>query len=94
MIFVLIYLFMVIPGKRKHKKKQEMLKDVAAGDTVITMGGIVARVLEREEDALILELMENQDCCMRVLIYAIQQVTKKAARENSEKDTQELSENG
>ncbi|MGL5515080.1 MAG: preprotein translocase subunit YajC [Sporomusa sp.] len=77
MMALLFYLFMVIPGKRKHNKKQEMLKDVAVGDTVITMGGIVAKVLEREQDTLILELMENRDCRIRVLIYSIKQIAKK-----------------
>lgn len=79
MIAILIYLFMVIPGKKKHKQKQEMLKDVAVGDTVITMGGIIAKVLEREEDTLILELMENSDCRIRVLVYAVQQIARKEA---------------
>lgn len=74
LILALCFVFVVLPGKRKHKKMQAMHKAIRPGDTIITMGGIVATVLEREEDTLVLQLLEDKECYMRVLTYAVQQI--------------------
>jgi len=74
LILMMSFFFIVLPNKKRHKRVQEMHESIRAGDTVITIGGVIATVIELEEDTLILRLLEDKECYMRVLIYAIQQI--------------------
>ncbi len=47
-MFVLIYVFTVIPGKKKNKQVRAMHDAVKPGDEVVTIGGIVGTVVSRE----------------------------------------------
>src|SRR5499433_1426888 len=44
LIFVIMYFLILRPQQRRVKQHQEMVKNVRRGDTVITSGGLVARV--------------------------------------------------
>jgi preprotein translocase subunit YajC len=79
-LVTLVIVMVVIPSRKKHKQKQEMIKAIAPGDTVVTIGGIVAEVVAREETTFVLRLNENSDSLMRVMISAIQGATQKNAK--------------
>ena len=55
-MFVLIYVFTVIPGKKKNKQVRAMHDAVKPGDEVVTIGGIVGTVVSREGDELVIGL--------------------------------------
>ena len=46
LIFVVMYFLMIRPQRQQMKKREEMLAAVRRGDTVITGGGIVAKVIK------------------------------------------------
>ena len=77
LIAVMMIIFIVLPGKKRQRQKHEILKTIAPGDTVITIGGIVAAVVAREENTLILQLNENSDSHIRILQEAVQGVSHK-----------------
>lgn len=76
-LMTLVVVMGVIPAWKRRKQTRELQQSIVPGDTVVTMGGIVARVLVREENTLILQLNENSCSQMRVLISAIQGSTQK-----------------
>jgi preprotein translocase subunit YajC len=46
LIFVIMYFLIIRPQRTQMKKRQEMLNNVRRGDTVVTGGGLVAKVLK------------------------------------------------
>lgn len=59
-IFAVFYFLFVRPQKKKDNKLKEMRNNLAVGDRVTTIGGIVANVAKVEEDLVILELGPNR----------------------------------
>jgi preprotein translocase subunit YajC len=47
LIFVIMYFLILRPQQRRVKQHQEMVKNVRRGDTIVTSGGMVAKVTSR-----------------------------------------------
>lgn len=60
LVFVVFYFILVRPQKKKDQKLKEMRNSIEKGDTVVTIGGIIAKVAKVEEDRIILELGPNR----------------------------------
>jgi preprotein translocase subunit YajC len=59
-IMAVFYFFMIRPQQRKMKEHQQMLGKVTKGDTVVTNGGLVGKVVRVVDDAeIIVEVGEN-----------------------------------
>ncbi len=53
-LVALMYFMMIRPQKKRQKEEQEMRSSLEIGDEIITIGGIVGRVVTiREEDIII-----------------------------------------
>lgn len=53
-LIALMYFMMIRPQKKRQKEEQEMRSSLEIGDEIITIGGIVGRVVTiREEDIII-----------------------------------------
>ncbi|NVO13763.1 MAG: preprotein translocase subunit YajC [Rhodoplanes sp.] len=50
LIFVIMYFLILRPQQRRAKQHQEMIKNVRRGDSVVTSGGIVAKVTKVIDD--------------------------------------------
>jgi preprotein translocase subunit YajC len=55
-LLVLGYLFLVVPSRRRQRAHQAMQDEIAAGDEIITAGGIHAVVREAAQDELRVEI--------------------------------------
>lgn len=57
LLFAALYFFMIRPNSKKRKAEEEMRKNIAVGDDVTTIGGIVGRIvaIKDDEDAYIIE---------------------------------------
>jgi preprotein translocase subunit YajC len=53
------YLVMILPAQRRQKKVAEMLKNLKAGDKVITNGGIYGTIVGLEDEAVQLRIAEQ-----------------------------------
>jgi preprotein translocase subunit YajC len=59
-LFVVVFYFLLIrPQQKKQKEHQAMLGKLAAGDEVVTSGGIVGRIVEISDNFITLEIAEN-----------------------------------
>lgn len=53
-LFAVMYFLMIRPQKKRQKEEQEMRSSLEIGDEIITIGGIVGKVVTiREEDIII-----------------------------------------
>ena len=50
LIFVIMYFLILRPQRQQMKRREEMLKAVRRGDTVVTNGGIVGKVTKVVDD--------------------------------------------
>ncbi|HEY8565377.1 MAG TPA: preprotein translocase subunit YajC [Beijerinckiaceae bacterium] len=50
LIFVIMWFLIIRPQQRRVREHQEMIKNVRRGDTVVTTGGIVAKVTKVTDD--------------------------------------------
>jgi preprotein translocase subunit YajC len=59
-VFVVIFYFLLIrPQQKKQKEHQAMLSKIAAGDEVVTAGGILGKVIEVGDNFLTIEIADN-----------------------------------
>ena len=49
-LFAIFYFLFIRPQKKKDKELKEMRDSLAVGDTIVTIGGIVANVAKIEEE--------------------------------------------
>lgn len=60
-IFVIMYFLILRPQQKRTKDHQEMVKNVRRGDTVVTSGGLVAKVTKvyDTEDQIEIEIADG-----------------------------------
>ena len=74
---VMIYFMMIRPQRKKDKEDREMRASLAVGDEVITIGGIIGKVVSIKEETCVIET--SRDCTkIRILKSAISRVDVKA----------------
>ena len=54
-VFGVFYFLLIRPQKKKDKELKEMRDSLAVGDTVVTIGGIVANIAKVEEETIVIE---------------------------------------
>ena len=55
LIVVIMYFFMIRPQVKKQKAEAKYRAEIQKGDKVVTIGGIHAKVLEVNEDSLLIQ---------------------------------------
>ena len=81
LLFVVFYFFLIRPQQKKEKEVQKMRQSLEVGDEVITIGGIIGRVVSLKEDNVVLETGSDRSK-IRIVRSAIQ-------TNNTVHDTQE-----
>ena len=76
LIFVIMYFLILRPQRQQAKRREEMLKAVRRGDTVVTNGGIIGKVSKVVDDAE-LELQIAEGVKVRVVRSLIAEVRTK-----------------
>ena len=59
-IFALPYFTITRPQKKREQQRQNMLSQMAKGDTIMTVGGFYALVKAVKEDYVIIELLPDK----------------------------------
>ncbi len=54
-IFGFMWLFLIRPQKKKEKQLQAMIGALKVGDNVVTMGGVVGKVVLIKDDSVVIE---------------------------------------
>jgi preprotein translocase subunit YajC len=59
-IMGVFYFLMIRPQQRKAKEQQDLLKGISRGDTIVTHGGLIGKVVRVVDDnELLVEIGEN-----------------------------------
>lgn len=58
-IFVLMYLFMIRPQRKRQKEHQTLLTALGKGDEVVLSSGMLGKITDVEEAYLTLEVADN-----------------------------------
>ena len=59
LIFVVMYFLIIRPQRTAAKRRDEMLSAVRRGDTVVTGGGIIGKVIKADETELEVEIAQG-----------------------------------
>lgn len=77
LIFVIMWFLIIRPQRQQAKQRQEMLKAIRRGDTVVTNGGIVGKVTKVVDDNE-LELQIADGVKVRAMRHLVADVRAKA----------------
>lgn len=80
-IFVIFYLLLIRPQRKKEKETQKMRSNVQVGDEVTTIGGIMGRVVTIKDDTLVIETGADRSK-IRIKKWAVQ--TNETIHDNAE----------
>lgn len=76
LIFLIMYFLLIRPQQKKVKEHQAMVAALRRGDTVVTQGGVIGKVVKvKEDNELELEIAEGVK--IRVVQNTIAAVTSK-----------------
>ena len=64
LIFVVMYLFMILPQRRRQKELDKKRNELKAGDKVVTAGGIHGIIKKVEETTFVIEI--DKDVTIKV----------------------------
>lgn len=69
-IFVVFYFFLIRPENKRKKQLNEMRSNISLGDEIVTIGGIMGKVVQVTEDTITFETGEDR-VRMQVTKWAI-----------------------
>ncbi|MBM4197572.1 MAG: preprotein translocase subunit YajC [Gammaproteobacteria bacterium] len=59
LVFVVFYFFLIRPQTKRQKEHREMVAKLAAGDEIVTAGGVLGRVTELSEQFVEVEIADS-----------------------------------
>ena len=74
-LFAIMYFLMIRPQKKKEKEVQSLRSAVEIGDEIISIGGIVGRIVAIQDDTIVIE-SAGERTKIRLKRWAIQSVEK------------------
>lgn len=80
-----MYFLMIRPQKKRQKEEQEMRQSLEIGDEIVTIGGIVGKVVTIRENDLIIETGSDRNK-MRIERWAVN--TNKTKAEQHQKEVE------
>lgn len=75
-ILALFYFMIIRPQQKRQKEAQNMRNSIQVGDQIITIGGIIGKIIQVKDDIVVIEV-GSQKSSMEILKSAIGSVTKK-----------------
>lgn len=77
LLLALLYFLLYRPQKKQEKEKNEMMNNLAVGDEITTIGGIIGKIVSMKDETVLIET--SRDCTrIRILRSAISRVDVKA----------------
>lgn len=79
-IFVVFYFLLIRPQIKRAKEHKNMVAALAAGDEVVTSGGLLGKVTELKDDFVVLKVAEGVQ--VKVQKHAVSTVLPKGTVDN------------
>lgn len=70
-MFGIMYLLIIRPQKKRDKETADMRNSIQVGDEVVTIGGVIGRVVAIKEDNLVIETGSDRSK-IRIKRWAVQ----------------------
>ncbi len=70
LMFAVMYFFMIRPQRKREKEEQAMRASLEIGDEIITIGGIIGRVVTIKDDEIVIETGADRNK-MKILRTAV-----------------------
>ena len=83
-MFAVFYFFVLRPENKKKKKAEEMRNSLALGDEIITIGGMIGKIVQITEDTITFETGEDR-VRIQTKKWAISTTAKMEAEEAKKK---------
>jgi preprotein translocase subunit YajC len=74
----LMYIMFYLPQKKREKKTKQMLDSLKVGNQVITIGGMVGRILNIKDDEVVIE-SSIEKTQVKIMKWAVREVQEKAS---------------
>ena len=74
-MIAVFYFFMIRPENKRKKKAQEMRDNLSVGDTITTIGGIIGKIVNVKDNAIVIETSEDR-VRMQLAKWAVSTVGK------------------
>ena len=81
-LFAIMYFFMIRPQRKQEKEQNAMRNNLAVGDEITTIGGIIGKIVSIKEETCVIETTHERTK-IRILKSAVSRVDVKA--EDAEK---------
>jgi len=75
-LFALMYFMMIRPQQKETKRKNQMIAEMAVGDTVLTSSGFYGTLIDIQDDTVIVEFGSNKNCRIPMQKAAIAAIEK------------------
>lgn len=82
---VFFYLFAIRPQKKREKEIREMRDSLKVGDQIVTIGGILGRVIKVKDDMVTIEVGSNKTK-LDLTKWAVGSVLNKSESKDDSKD--------
>ncbi len=60
LMFVVLYMFMILPQQKRAKKEKEFENSLKVGDKIITKSGLHGKISELAETTIVIETMSGK----------------------------------
>ena len=85
LMIVVFYFLLIRPQKKRDKEVQKMRENIEIADEIVTIGGIIGRVVSIKDDTVVIETASDHSK-IRLARWSIQQnitATERAAQEQA-----------
>ena len=76
-LLVVMYFVMIRPQKKQEKEQNDMRNNLAVGDEITTIGGIIGKIVSSKEETCVIET-SHERTKIRILKSAVSRVDVKA----------------
>lgn len=90
-MFALFYFMLIRPQKKKDKEIKQMRSALKVGDSVVTIGGVVGKVVKVSDETLDLEVPFGKQR-LTIQKWAVGSVVSKSSVKEEKKDVKEIEE--
>ncbi len=80
--FAIMYFLMIKPQRKREKLTREMLAGLIVGDKIVTIGGVVGKIVSIKDDDIVIETGSPSDkSCIKFQRSSVREVLKPASAE-------------
>ena len=86
-LFAIMYFMIIRPQKKRDKLTKQMLDGLVVGDKILTIGGIIGKIISIKDDTICIETGKgNEKSSITFKRTAVSEVLKAAPDTNSQYD--------